>query len=64
MRRLWWVPLVVLAMAGCSGNPDGVTTEGRDVQLPDGRMVTCVVAVEGSAGSTGVSCDWARAGAR
>ncbi|MBB5918924.1 hypothetical protein BJY24_007836 [Nocardia transvalensis] len=51
----------LLLAAGCSGDPGMVTTEGRDVLMPDGRTVPCVVAVEGTGGSTGVSCDWAAA---
>ena len=60
IKLFGWLPAagIALLLVGCSGDPSSVTTEGREVVLPDGRTVVCVVAVEGSAGSTGVSCDW------
>lgn len=54
----WLIALgLIVLCAGCSDTGD-VKTEGRQIELPDGRTVMCVVAIDSSAGSTGVSCDW------
>lgn len=57
------VALMAIALVGCSA-PEGSTRTSTDtgymlavdVQLPDGRQVTCVT------NSKSLSCDWENAG--
>lgn len=60
MRKLALVVIVIttLSLAACAGEGDtsvpGGYVTSRDVELPDGTTVTCVI---GSSGK-GIDCDW------
>lgn len=49
------LPALALTLVGCGAQytPTGTGVTGIDVNLPDGRTVTCVVASGG-----GSDCDW------
>lgn len=58
MRRVLGALLVASVLAGCGARSSPDTSEYlrvQDVELPDGREVTCVI-------WKGISCDWERAG--
>lgn len=61
MTRLRWFVVVLLLATGCGTDrvrDDDIVDHlhGVEVQLPDGRPVTCVVYEWGNTG--GVTCDW------
>lgn len=52
--------LAVLCVAGCGTQVDGVGVGVKQIRLPDGRTVVCVVSA-GQESKGGISCDWAGA---
>lgn len=51
--------IIAIFIAGCAG-VDTTETDSREVNLPDGRTVTCVVSDGNKSG--GIDCDWDNVG--
>lgn len=62
MKRALAAVAIGLALAGCtrSVGVKGDSITERQVELRDGRTVTCIVFSQrdGNSGQSGLSCDW------